>query len=215
MPFPPGKFEEMTDGFKPEAPSLLDCEMKCYYNLFHHAYRRSKDTILRIPMKDLKTAANHKALGFYNHEAMMQSLNQTIERSGNRLVESKKAEGMNLSILRDIVKNPNKSPAIIGVRFEYLESQGFPTKVEAEKPTDHSIIVLDVDWEEQLALIYDPMESFISRKRGSVFKREYPLAKLSAHWNGARIDAAWAVWLERVIVQTSLRGYDDGTTGND
>ena len=122
---------------------------------------------------------------------------------------------MNLSRLRDVVTNPSRSPAIIGVRFEYLGSQGYLTRAEAREPQDHSIIVLDIDWEQQLALIFDPMENFISRKRASIFRKEYPLAKLSEHWNGARIDPAWAIWLERVVVQTSLRGYGDGAASDD
>ena len=196
MVFVEAQYVRITKGFQWEGDNLNDCELKCYYNLMQYMHRLTKDKAFKISMKETKNLASHMEHCFFSHEALVQNLDKRVMGRGYRLVAQNKSMGFTIEDLKNIVNSSEGSPALIRMDFRYFEEHGVPTKIETERPPDHCIMVLAVDWTAQMALIFDPMEKRICKKQNASYKRELSLPLIVKHWNASE-EPGWASWIER------------------
>ncbi len=199
------EYNRKTEGFHYQQSSQTDCLFVCMYNLFRYVYIRIPEPVLKISQDDFKKAGYWQGDGFYKHSALFQNINLKIESSSYSLKEAAKGDGMNLSRMIDIITNDNCSPLLIRVRAEYFREQYNQWISDTPEPIDHCIMIIDIDEEAQVAVIFDPLEIKLNRKQNTKFKREIPLAPLIQHWSRSRYDPNWSSWLQRKTGQMKLR----------
>jgi len=137
--------------------------------------------------------------------------------------EAREKQGASYDELMGILKDRNASYPIIGLSYEYLETEVLQVRLQVqnrdsyEQMPDHAAIVLASD--DSDTVLYDPYASHSKRRKQDPLLSEgivrRPTPRVLAYWEKA-LFSDWMLWIRRLTgKEPDLTTYMNGELGRE